>query len=246
MTTTVPPAAGPAAAIGKVTADISMSLDGFTTGPNDTPQKPLGEGGNRLHAWLEGLGDWGERPDLTGPHADVFRASHAHVGAAVMGRRVFNNGVAPWGDNPPFHVPVFVVTHQSESAPGQGGRNDLYLRHRGHRARPREQSRGQGCPARGRGEDRSPVHRRWTARRAADPPGPGAARRWHSVVRPHRSATPRAGMHGGGGGPWCHPSPIPHPQVRDLKARATSDRTAAPSPLGRDHALARAGSQCPP
>jgi dihydrofolate reductase len=144
MTTTVPPAAGPAAAIGKVTADISMSLDGFTTGPNDTPQKPLGEGGNRLHAWLEGLGDWGERPDLTGPHADVFRASHAHVGAAVMGRRVFNNGVAPWGDNPPFHVPVFVVTHQSESAPGQGGRNDLYLRHRGHRARPRAGASNRG------------------------------------------------------------------------------------------------------
>jgi dihydrofolate reductase len=101
--------------MGKVTAGMSMSLDGFTTGPNDDPQKPLGEGGDRLHEWLEGLGDWGERPDLTGPHADVFRASYAHVGAAVMGRRVFDNGVEPWGDNPPFHVPVFVVTHEARA-----------------------------------------------------------------------------------------------------------------------------------
>jgi dihydrofolate reductase len=97
--------------MGKVTADMSMSLDGFSAGPNDGPENPLGDGGDRLHQWLEGLGDWGERPDLTGPHADVFRESFAHAGAVVMGRRVFDNGVEPWGDNPPFHAPVFVVTH---------------------------------------------------------------------------------------------------------------------------------------
>jgi dihydrofolate reductase len=62
---------------------------------------------------MAGLGDWGERRDLTGPHAEVFRASRGHVGAAVMGRRVFDNGVEPWGENPPFHVPVFVVTHRA-------------------------------------------------------------------------------------------------------------------------------------
>ena len=99
--------------MGKVTADISMSLDGFSAGPNDGPGNPLGDGGDRLHEWMSGLGDWGERPDLTGPHADVFRETYAHVGATVIGRRKFANGVEPWGDNPPFHVPVFVVTHNA-------------------------------------------------------------------------------------------------------------------------------------
>ncbi len=108
--------------MGKVTADMSVSLDGFSTGPNDGPGNPLDEGGDRLHEWLTGLGDWGERHDLTGPHAEVFRESYAHVGAAVMGRRVFDNGVEPWGKNPPFHVPVFVVTHHaSEPLVRQGG-----------------------------------------------------------------------------------------------------------------------------
>jgi hypothetical protein len=46
--------------------------------------------GDRLHEWMAGLGDWGERHDLIGPHAEVFRASRTHVGAAVMGRRVFD------------------------------------------------------------------------------------------------------------------------------------------------------------
>jgi dihydrofolate reductase len=99
--------------MGKVSADISMSLDGFSAGPNDGPGNPLGDDGDRLHEWMSGLGDWGERPDLTGPHAGVFRETYAHVGATVMGRRKFANGVEPWGDNPPFHVPVFVVTRDA-------------------------------------------------------------------------------------------------------------------------------------
>lgn len=108
--------------MGTVIADMSMSLDGFSTGPNDGPGNPLGDGGDQLHEWMAGLGDWGERPDLTGPHADVFRASRGHVGASVMGRRVLDNGVAPWGKNPPFHVPVFVVTHRGrEPLVKQGG-----------------------------------------------------------------------------------------------------------------------------
>jgi len=108
--------------MGKVIADMSVSLDGFATGPNDGPGNPLGEGGDRLHEWMAGLGDWGERHDLTGPHAEVFRASRGHVGASVMGRRMFDNGVVPWGDNPPFHVPVFVATHHArEPLVKQGG-----------------------------------------------------------------------------------------------------------------------------
>jgi dihydrofolate reductase len=48
------------------------------------PDNPLGEGGDRLHEWMAGLGDWGERHDLTGPHAEVFRASRAHVGEPLV------------------------------------------------------------------------------------------------------------------------------------------------------------------
>ena len=108
--------------MGKVIADMSMSLDGFAACPDDGPGNPLGEGGDRLHEWMAGLGDWGERHDLTGPHAEVFRASRGRVGASVMGRRVFDNGAVPWGDNPPFHVPVFVVTHHArEPLVKQGG-----------------------------------------------------------------------------------------------------------------------------
>src|SRR6266699_3042259 len=70
--------------MGNVIADMSTSLDGFSTGPNDGPDNPLGEGGDRLHEWMAGLGDWGERHDLTGPHAEVFRASRAHVGEPLV------------------------------------------------------------------------------------------------------------------------------------------------------------------
>jgi dihydrofolate reductase len=101
----------------KVSADISMSLDGFITGPNDDVSRPLGEGGERLHQWVFELASWRERHGLAGGKsnrdADVLDEAFRNVGAVVMGRRMFNHGEKPWGDNPPFHVPVFVVTHNS-------------------------------------------------------------------------------------------------------------------------------------
>jgi dihydrofolate reductase len=101
----------------KIAADMSMSLDGFITGPNDDVEHPLGEGGERLHQWVYELASWRERHGLAGGKsnrdADLLEEAFRNVGAVVMGRRMFNHGEKPWGDNPPFHVPVFVVTHKS-------------------------------------------------------------------------------------------------------------------------------------
>jgi dihydrofolate reductase len=98
----------------KVTTNMSMSLDGFIAGPNDSVENPLGEGGERLHEWVYDLASWRERHGFEGgktdTDAEVLDESFRNTGAVVVGRRMFDvaNG---WGDNPPFHVPVFVITH---------------------------------------------------------------------------------------------------------------------------------------
>jgi dihydrofolate reductase len=116
--------------------DISMSLDGFVAGPNATLEQPLGEGGERLHDWVLRLASWREQHGLeggeTGPDDDLARAARGRVGAEIMGRRMFSGGEgawaddpnadAWWGDNPPFHVPVFVLTHhEREPVAKEGG-----------------------------------------------------------------------------------------------------------------------------
>jgi dihydrofolate reductase len=95
---------------------LSMSLDGFVAGPNDGPERPLGESGERLFAWY-GAGDteYGlpgtEMVFRVSPQsAELLRGAHGSMGALVTGRRTFDitNG---WGGNPPLGVPTFVVTH---------------------------------------------------------------------------------------------------------------------------------------
>jgi dihydrofolate reductase len=112
--------------VGKVNVDMSMSLDGFIAGPNDGPGQELGEGGMRLHEWIFALAGWRERHGLeggeTGPDDDLVEEAFSKIGAVVMGRRMFDLGEEPWGDEPPFHVPVFVVTHRGrEPVEKQGG-----------------------------------------------------------------------------------------------------------------------------
>ncbi len=100
----------------KVTAEISMSLDGFVAGPNDSIDNGLGDGGEKLHEWVVRLHSWrqahGHEGGETGPDDDRFAASVKATGAIVMGRRMFDHGEGPWGDEPPFHQPVFVLTHR--------------------------------------------------------------------------------------------------------------------------------------
>jgi dihydrofolate reductase len=107
--------------------DISMSLDGFVAGPNPTLEQPLGEGGEQLHEWLTRLASWRQSHGLaggeTGTDDEVAKESIGRSGAFVMGRRMFSGGAGPWeddpnadgwwGDDPPFHAPVFVLTHHA-------------------------------------------------------------------------------------------------------------------------------------
>jgi dihydrofolate reductase len=109
----------------KVRAHISISLDGYVAGPNQSQEDPLGEGGERLHDWLTSLKAWREAAGLEGGDENASSAvvaeTLADVGAEIMGRGKFGPaargpwGDDPWrgwwGDDPPFHKPVFVLTH---------------------------------------------------------------------------------------------------------------------------------------
>ena len=91
----------------KVVLDVSMSLDGFTAGPNVREAEPMGDGGERLHEWVAGTGPDGQI-DI-----DVRKELDASVGAAVVGRHTFELGLKPWGGTPWPGIPSFVVTHRA-------------------------------------------------------------------------------------------------------------------------------------
>ena len=109
----------------KVRVHISASLDGFVAGPNQSQENPLGEGGEGLHDWLVQLKSWRQGAGMEGGVENVSNAVFgevmANVGAEIMGRGKFGPaGRGPWGDDPwqgwwgddpPFHKPVFVLTH---------------------------------------------------------------------------------------------------------------------------------------
>ena len=101
----------------KVAANISTSLDGYVAGPNDGPDNGLGDGGERLHQWAYGLESWRERHGLEGGEAsrdaEILEETFATTGAIVLGKRMFDNARG-WGEEPPFHMPVFVLTHEQK------------------------------------------------------------------------------------------------------------------------------------
>ena len=104
-----------------------MSLDGFVAGPDPTLEEPLGRNGDSLHEWVLPTRAWREAHGLEGgetnEESDMVREGIASVGASVMGRKMFSGGSGPWesdprshgwwGDEPPFHTPVFVLTHHA-------------------------------------------------------------------------------------------------------------------------------------
>ena len=113
--------------MGKVRFEISMSLDGYVAGPSPSLEEPLGKGGEGLHEWVVRLASWRRQHGLeggeTGPDDDMLAESVANAGATIMGRRMFSGGEGPWeddprrdgwwGDEPPFHTPVFILTHHA-------------------------------------------------------------------------------------------------------------------------------------
>src|SRR3954451_8839275 len=119
-----------------VTADISMPADGSVAGQGATLEAPLGAGGEQLHEWATRLAAWREPHGLEGGETDVdselIEGPLQSNGAVVMGRKMFSGGSGPWetdpnadawwGDEPPFHAPVFVVTqHPREPVEKRGG-----------------------------------------------------------------------------------------------------------------------------
>jgi len=106
---------------------ISMSLDGFVAGPEQSVDNPLGVGGMRLHEWAVPLAIWRAPHGLPGGEVNessaVVEESLAGIGATIMGRNMFGGHPGPWerdkpwngwwGDDPPFHHPVFVLTHHA-------------------------------------------------------------------------------------------------------------------------------------
>jgi dihydrofolate reductase len=104
---------------------ISVSLDGYAAGPDQSEENPLGVGGEDLHGWVVELEAWRKQHGLEGGEINastpVIEEAQSNVGATIMGRNMFGGGPGPWredppwngwwGDNPPFHTPVFVLTH---------------------------------------------------------------------------------------------------------------------------------------
>lgn len=125
-----------------VTCHQSISVDGFTAGPNQTLDNPIGEGGMRLHEWMFETAAWRRMQSLP-PIPDTpdsvivdKLASNPRVGAYIMGRHMFDHGRGEWdeswkgwwGDNPPYHVPVFVLTHhRRDPLPMEGGTTFFFV-----------------------------------------------------------------------------------------------------------------------
>jgi dihydrofolate reductase len=109
----------------KLRCHITISLDGFVAGPNQSQENPLGEGGELLHEWLVALAAWRRAAGLEGGEVNentrIVEESRENIGAGVMGRNMFGPpGGGPWsdpqwrgwwGDDPPYHYPVFVLSH---------------------------------------------------------------------------------------------------------------------------------------
>ncbi len=122
--------------------EVSMSLDGYIAGPNPSEDHPLGEGGMRLHEWAFKLAVWrkphGREGGEVNASSQVVEESLQSIGASVMGRNMFGGGPGPWrddvpwdgwwGDEPPFHTPVFVLTHHArEPLEKRGGTTFFFV-----------------------------------------------------------------------------------------------------------------------
>ncbi|MEH0843362.1 dihydrofolate reductase family protein [Micromonospora sp. CPCC 205711] len=128
--------------MGTVSCQISMSLDGYVAGPEQSLQDPLGRGGLRLHEWFFKVDSWRDRHGLPGGErnvdAEVVDEMTRDIGAYVMGRGMFGGGDGPWdldwtgwwGDEPPWRTPVFVLTHHPrEPLAMRGGTEFRFVTH---------------------------------------------------------------------------------------------------------------------
>ena len=118
--------------MGKVIATQSISLDGYSAGVKARPDNPMGDDGERLHEWMFGLESWREPHGLAGgeasPDGAFIDELFSNLGAVIMGRVMFDLGEEPWGDDPPFHAPVFVLVHEArEPVEKRGGTSFTFV-----------------------------------------------------------------------------------------------------------------------
>ena len=107
----------------RVRSQLSISVDGYIAGPNPSREEPLGENGEELHEWVVRTAGWRRQHGLEGGEegldSRIAEEAMQGVGAHIMGRKMFGGGPGPWdeswrgwwGEEPPFHAPVFVLTH---------------------------------------------------------------------------------------------------------------------------------------
>jgi dihydrofolate reductase len=113
---------------------FSVSIDGFGAGPNQDRDNPLGVGGMALHEWVFGTRTFqqihGQGDGTTGIDDDFAARGFANIGAWIIGRNMFGPVRGPWpddswkgwwGDNPPYHVPVFVLTNHPRASIAMDG-----------------------------------------------------------------------------------------------------------------------------
>ncbi len=131
--------------MGKLKVGITMSLDGYVAGPNQSLENPLGEGGEDLHEWMTTTKAFHELHGSEGgnagtganPNEDVTRELMDNKGAFIMGRNMFGPERGPWkkkdawrgwwGDNPPYHTPVYVLTHHAREPLKMEGGTTFYF-----------------------------------------------------------------------------------------------------------------------
>jgi dihydrofolate reductase len=127
--------------MGNFRCDIAMSADGFVAGPNQSDQNPLGEGGEQLHDWVVSLAAWREGHGKQGGEVNastpIMEEAGENVGASVMGRNMFGPPAGGdwgdgdwkgwWGDDPPYHNDVFILTHHARDPVEMEGGTTFYF-----------------------------------------------------------------------------------------------------------------------
>lgn len=141
---------------------FSMSIDGFSAGPNQSLENPMGIGGQRLHEWAFPTATFqqmfGKEAGTTGIDNDFAARGFRNIGAWILGRNMFgpirgpwpdDNWKGWWGENPPYHTPVFVLTHQArDSITMEGGTTFHFITDGIHAALDRAKEAANGLDVR--------------------------------------------------------------------------------------------------
>jgi dihydrofolate reductase len=203
--------------MGKVAVGLTMSLDGFIAGPNDGPDRPLGEGGERLFEWYSGGDTKYEMPGtgmvfrISPQSVELLREVNERMGAFVTGRRTFDiaNG---WGGNPLLGVPTFVVTHSVPEEWAYEGSPYTFATDGVERAvELAKEAAGEMDVAVGAASIAQQCIRKGrAARRGTRQPGARPARRGRQVVRAPGHDADRPGEHACDRGPRRHAPHVPY------------------------------------